>query len=65
VAASGTTCIEIGPEFTARMAISGTTCIEIGPRFPAVNLGPISIYVVPVVDTLAVNLGPISISVIC
>ena len=35
MAASGITCIEIGPKFTARMTASGTTCIEIGPRFTA------------------------------
>jgi hypothetical protein len=32
---SGTTCIEIGPRFTARVSASGITDVEIGPRFTA------------------------------
>jgi hypothetical protein len=52
VSTFGTTDIELGPRFSARVSASGT------------NLGSISIHVVPEVDMLAVNLGPISISVV-
>jgi hypothetical protein len=58
VSASGTTDIEIGPRFTARVSALGLRIL----KTLAVNLGPISISVVPDADTLAVNIGPISIA---